>query len=475
MLDQPLHALSPVLARGSGVSRPALHAGLLRLCQRHVQRLRSLLREPAWEERSVQIELRLAPDLEKPDWRALLSAQARWGDKDHLLVFSAALLRALDERHKTRRSELGAQIVEVPLELGGGRTLFLPPPSALIEGLVPERRRLGRGQGDLKSDVRHILGLWWHLVPLEGRPIQPDLSSLPPGISEELALRLRQGDLRIGICSPFSELNYLVRTDAARCHARDGVPYRFAEMAPECLTEARQLLSDVIDVCARERIDLLCFPELTLDTTLLGELSRLLKLRNETLHPALIMAGSFHVDSGLARANRCTLLDGFGNLVLTQDKCTPYSMPGDQVVKLRRELRERLGLDERGGYEDIEVSTTLTLVESPIGRLALPICLDFCGDQLRELLVDTQANLLLVPAMTPRMAPFYSRARDLGTTNRATIVVANSAWLLRQIGLKSPRQRSFTYFPARKGLKGGGRKISDSVFLFTIREALRLP
>jgi hypothetical protein len=475
MPDLPRALLDQALAL-QGLSRLELHAGLHRFCQANAQQLRNLLRERAWDERAVGIEQKLGISIAQPDWKTLLAAHSRWGDESHALIFSAALLRALDEHHKAHRSEMGTPIVEIPLELGGGRTLFLPPPPVSIEELIPEKRRLARGAGYFRSDVHQILSLWWHLVPLEGRTIQPKLLTLPAPVSDELGFRLRQGDLRIGVCSPFAALDYLIRTDPARCHeASGGVPYRFAEMAPACLDHGRKLLVKVLDACAHERIDLLCFPELTLDTNLLRELSLLLKVRNETLHPALVMAGSFHVDAGLGRANRCSLLDGFGNLVAVQDKCTPYSMPGAQVLKLQPDFRARLGLDERGGYEDIELSGTFNIIECALGRVATPICLDFCGDQLRNLLEDTQVNLLLVPAMTPRMSPFYSRARDLGTTNRATTLGVNSAWLLRQIGLSSRRHRAFAYLPAKRALKGGGRRISDDLSVFTIREVLGLP
>lgn len=475
MPDLPQAPLHRALAR-PGLSRLELHAWLHRYCQASVQRLRNLLRERAWDERAVELEQTLGLSIAQQDWRTLFAAQVRWGDEAHALVFSAALLRTLDEHHKAHRSEMGAPTVEIPSELGGGRTLFLPPPPSSIEELIPERRRLVRGAGYFRSDIRQVLGLWWHLVPLEGRSIQPELLALPASVSDELGFRLRQGDLRIGVCSPFAAFDYLIRTDPARCHeASGGIPYRFAEMAPECLDHGRKLLLEVLADCARERIDLLCFPELTLDTSLLRELSFLLKIRNETLHPALVMAGSFHVDAGLGRANRCSLLDGLGNVVAVQDKCTPYSMPGTQVLKLQPDFQARLGLDGRGGYEDIELSGTFNIIECSLGRMAMPICLDFCGDQLRDLLEDTQINLLLVPAMTPRMSPFYSRARALGTTNRATTLAVNSSWLLRQIGLRSRRHRAFVYLPASRALKGGGRRISDDLSVFTIREVLGLP
>jgi hypothetical protein len=473
MLDQFRVALSEILTGPPGPPPLELHAGLHRLCQANAQRLRNLLRENAWEQRLVEIEQGLGPALEQPVWVAYLARRFRWGNQDQALVFCAALLQALDAYHKRHRSEMVAPIVEIPAALGGGRTLFLRPPSNPIEELVPTNRKLGRGAADLKNDVHHILGLWWQLIPLEDKEVQPQLSPLPATASDELGRRLRQGDLRIGICSPFAGLGYVIRTDPARCHAGLGVPYRFAEIDSASLEPGRKILAEVLDLCARERIDLLCFPELTLDTSLLRDLSNLLKVRNDTLHPALVMAGSFHVDAGTGRANRCSLLDGFGDLLLTQDKCTAYSLPGSQVVSMKPE--HRLGLDERGGYEDIEVSGTVHIVESPLGRIAMPICLDFCGEQLRELFIETRVNLFLVPAMTPQVDPFYIRARELGTLNRASTLMINSSWLLQRIGPWSPRQQSFAYFPAKNGLLEGGSRISDSLSVFTIREVLGLP
>lgn len=473
MLEPFRATLSEILGGSPRPSLQELHAGLHRLCQASAQRLRNLLRENIWDERLAKIELELGPALERSDWPASLSQRSRWGNPDQTLVFYAALLQALDKHHERHRTEMGAPTIEIPTALGGGRTLFLPPPSNPIEEMVPSKRRLNRGTADLKNDVHRILGLWWQLVPLEDKAVQPVLTPLRVTISDELGRRLRQGDLRIGVCSPFAGLGYVIRTDPARCHTVTGIPYRFAEMEPECLDQGRRVLAEVLDLCARERIDLLCFPELTLDTSLLRDLSNLLKVRNDTLHPGLVMAGSFHVDAGAGRANRCSLLDGFGDLLLTQDKCTAYSLPGIQVMSMKPE--HRLGLDKRGGYEDIEVSTEVHLVESPLGRLAMPICLDFCGEQLRQLFIETRANFFLVPAMTPQVDPFYTRARELGTLNRASTLMINSSWLLQRSGPWSPRQQSFAYLPAKNALREGGNRISDSLSVFTIREVLGLP
>ncbi len=474
--DAPRDRLLQALTHEPSLGRLEMHAFLHRLCSRHVITLQNCLREPEWDRKAVEAESQADALLADPAWLAGLAERARWfqaGEAERPLVFAAGLLRALDRFHAAHRLEADLQSVSLPAALGGGETLFLPPPLSPLEDLVPPKRRLGRSQGDLENDLGSILHLSWHLVALEDLPVQPEVRRLPPLVAETLSHRLRQSsDLRIATAFPFAALDYVIRSDPDRCHAEKGTPYRFAEMEP--LREGREILEEVLRDCAREKVDVLCFPELTLDTSLLSHLGLLLKSRNETLHPLLVMAGSFHVDAGLGRANRCHLLDGRGNLLLSQDKCTAYRIPADQAGRMRPEILAGLGIDERGGYEDIQSAETLHIRETPLGRLATPICLDFCGNQLRDLFIQTRVNLFLVPAMTPRMGPFYARAREFGSFNRATTIVVNSAWLLRSLGLRSRRHRALVYVPAWKGLRGGGRPLSDHLALFTIRELLGL-
>jgi len=162
-------------------------------------------------------------------------------------------------------------------------------------------------------------------------------------------------------------------------------------------------------------------------------------------------------------------LGGSGGLLSTQDKCAAYNLPGAQVTP---HLGQTLGLDERGGCEDITQSEVLEVLDTPLGRLATPICLDFCGEQLRDLLVDACVNLLFVPAMTPQMKPFVDRARDLGTQNRAATFAVNSTWLLRQIGVPPvPESVVLAYLPAHP-LDSALRPLSDVLYSCSIRELL---
>jgi predicted amidohydrolase len=432
--------------------------------------LRELLHEAAWAQKVVEFEYGITRLLATPA-RHIAPAGPRGSEKRDL-AWCAAALQALDRHHTKAGDQLHDTRATVPAELGGGEALFLAPPLKPIEDLIPEKRRLGRSGGDLQSDLHEILDLQWRPVFLDFLRIRPQIKTLDPDLSGEIARRLKENrDLRIGLASPFGALDYEIDSDQPRCHSIDGIPYRFSRLAKGSLESARDALGKIVEDCAREQIDLLCFPELTLDTDLLHSLAVLLETRNDNLHPLLVVAGTFHLDAGAGRANRCQVLDGFGRVQdFEQDKCTPYRIPGAQVLRMSPAMQGMMGLDGRGGYEDIRLGETLLLIECALGRLALPICLDYCGEELRDLLVKTQTNFLAVSAMTPRMGPFYSRARELGTLARATSIVTNSAWLLRQMGLKSRRHRAFAYIPARRGLRGGGRKVSDDLALFTIRE-----
>lgn len=144
-------------------------------------------------------------------------------------------------------------------------------------------------------------------------------------------------------------------------------------------------------------------------------------------------------------------------MLLRQDKFTPFRIPASQVppADSRPALFEQLGVDERGGYEKIEAANELVLLDSPsLGRIAVPICLDFCGDELTELLTATRANFFLVPAMSQSLGEFRIKARHFGSRNGAATFVVNSAWMLRQIGYSAEtlaEQRIVAYLPCRRG------------------------
>lgn len=467
-------ALGAALSGEPALSRLQFHALLFRFCAGRIGAIRNCLREPDWGGPLLDFQRQATLALAQKDWRRLLAERTlQWipDESDRLLVFCAALLRALDARHRDRRAEIAGSVIDLPSVLGGGRTLFLPPPATPLTDLIPDPQRLRRGPGDYKNDPGEILRLWWRLVALDGLPVQPRMNELDADVSLELARRLEAQDVRFGLASPFAGLSYGIRSDPGRC-GPDGVPYHFAELNPESRSAAEADLEGILDRCAAERVDVLCFPELTLDTSLQQRLGLILRTRTFGYRPALIMAGSFHVDSDARWVNRCRVFSGGGRLLFSQDKCVLFRIP---AVQAREDpnLCALLGIDHRGGCEDIRLSDSLEIFDGPLGRLAIPICLDYCGDQLRGLLIDAAVNLLLVAAMTPRMEPFRKQARDLGTQAGAATFVTNSAWLLDQLDNRSAENLALAYLPAHP-VPVLARDPVDPLWVFSIRELLGL-
>lgn len=338
-----------------------------------------------------------------------------------------------------------------------------------------------RGIDDYKNDLRSYLELWWYLVPLENRPVSPLYLQMDAEVSAVLAQRLeRPQELTIGLASPFANLDFSIHSDPERLHHRDGTPYRFVGLAtdPEQMRASRAALARIAASCKTHRVDILCFPELTLDTDSLRELAHLLAADNCDDQPVLVIAGSFHLPGDHGWMNRCTVLDGCGRKLFEQNKSVAFRIPPQRAQALGAAGRALLGIDERGGYEDIDVGTELVIVDSPLGRMVTPICLDFCGDELIDLVTASCVNFFLVPAMTERMKNFHQQAVHLGTRTGAASFVANSVWLLKRLAKSDAAIDNelsvMGYLPRRGGLFTRAQRAADceDLRLFTMRVLL---
>jgi predicted amidohydrolase len=456
-----------------------LHAVLFRWCAEHRSTLRNLLREPNWRKRLATFRWTLgesenaAPSSLVVAIRDLL-LERRPRPVEQLLVACAAALQILDDYHRDRRAVIERRrIVGLPSP-EGARTAFLPPPERPIEKLIPEA--LARGISDYRADLRDDLKLWWHLVPLERHSVKPCYEELDAAVATTLAERVEAAEkLTIGLASPFSGLEFRIESYPDRRDGEQRTPYRFASLDPAHRKEAREALAKIVETCAAQEVDLLCFPELTLDNDFLKELGQLLAINNASEHPALVVAGSFHREGDKCWHNRSTILDGFGRTLFVQDKCGDFRIPPERAQGMGEAGRRLLGIDERGGYEDIDVGTEIRIVETPLGRLVVPICRDYLDDGIGELLVESGVNLCLVPAMSERMEPFHRRAKYFGTRTRAVSFAVNSAWLLQRFGVEAEKiERELLvmgYLPRRHGLRtaaGPTEKCAD-LRLFTMR------
>lgn len=477
VFNDPHTCLRRILQAGQPLRSLSLHGILYRLCQAHAATLASVR---GMESFSVAVEdrARRAP-ASGPGWVAKIVidlAEHLHQPQERLLVASSAVLKALDEHHRDERPD--RHLDQFSDSQGGLQTLFLTPPANWIAEQVPASRSLGRDKGHFEHDLRKILQLWWYVVPLEEHPAKPAPRwlELEAATDKRLSRRLdRNGDLRIALAAPLAESAYDFRSDPSRRHPDKGIPFRCVGLKPEHSEDSRKALDRIVEACGEHQVDILCFPELTLDNDLLRHLGDRLLAGDASRQPALTVAGSFHLGDAARWWNRCHVFDAWGELLFYQDKAQDFGFTPQNAHKMGAEQRADLGIDEGGGFEDIDFAKEILLVDSVLGRLVTPICLDYIGDGLLGLFRDTASNFFLVPAMTQRMDPFDQRAIKLGTDCRASSFVVNSAKMYRRPDA-APGERFLAYVPAKNGSAGtlkAWKEISTNLFMFSIRELMK--
>ena len=145
----------------------------------------------------------------------------------------------------------------------------------------------------------------------------------------------------------------------------------------------------VIEAAACEGAHVLVLPELTVTPALRGRVAKWLA-RNPD-HPFhIVVPGSFHLQLDRVRRIVAVALDRFGDEILVQRKLHPMRMaPGGSDVP-------------DGAIEDIDGDSRIELTSTPLGLLALSICLDFCeeGGAFADLWHLIGPGLVLVPSMS---------------------------------------------------------------------------
>ena len=146
--------------------------------------------------------------------------------------------------------------------------------------------------------------------------------------------------------------------------------------------------------------------------------------------------------------NRTEIFDGYGQVLVTQSKINPYRIEASDLKGMEQKDRDLLGISEKGGYEKIDPGTEIVIVETDLGRMAFPICLDFIDDKIVSILKETWANLIFVPAMSPTgLSRFKDTSKVLGQSHSAIVLVTNSCWCL-QFSRKALEQRDLYVFYA---------------------------
>lgn len=246
---------------------------------------------------------------------------------------------------------------------------------------------------------------WISPSTVGGRTIR--VVAMPPTIMPKGQAVAASGTLRVAVVS-----------------LRDGAKLRWqaegnARLAVGVDDEAarRAALRAGLAAACEASADVLVAPELTVTEALRHDLIEfLLETPNHPLW--MVTPGSFHElkpqpSDGLAHSNTARLLDPDGRELARHHKLRPFSW-------------------EEGGNQCVEAiapGQELVLLETPIGHIAMAICLDQCEESapLQELWEWAAPDLLLTPAMdsAEQLEP-YGRAADRAARSHGCCsVIAN--------------------------------------------------
>jgi predicted amidohydrolase len=169
--------------------------------------------------------------------------------------------------------------------------------------------------------------------------------------------------------------------------------------ATESLTQAQTVMRQA----AADRIDVLVLTELS---TTVGVLSTARKEVGGDF-PLLVIGGLHHHERDGDWWNLAQVIGPSGEVVFTHPKLTRINVPDSDPPR----------------WECHQVGSTLTVLPSPIGLIAIAICKDVF-DKPTEY-EASQATLVLVPSLSPKTQQHADAAAVLVHRNLATTVVAN--------------------------------------------------
>lgn len=341
--------------------------------------------------------------------RALASGAAENADLD-------ALARALAPRPLAWLVALDRYAFEEVPALGDPPFIVRPRlalPNALAGGdseFVVRRR-----QWPLNDEIAHarqpghiqhwLRGHWISPVSVSGRAIR--VRGMPPthlrrGLSIAAAKTLRVAVVSL---DDGASLEWQVQGNARLAVGVAGADAR------------REALRAAVAAACDARVDVLVAPELTITEALRHDLvDRLLEFPNQPLW--LITPGSFHESSSsagrdAAKRNTARLLDADGRELARHDKLRPFAWQEDGVQHV----------------EAIEAGHEVMLLETPIGHIAMAICLDQCEESagFQTLWEWAAPDVLLAPAMdgATGLEPYGKAADRAARTHGCCSVVAN--------------------------------------------------
>lgn len=263
--------------------------------------------------------------------------------------------------------------------------------------------------------------------------------------------RISKG-FKIAVSPFFTELEF--KTDSMLPDGSEDLrtPYVFKKVTN--FDSAEKALFSLLKRCLDEGINILVLPELTIDAALLVSLKKWLRENNREKVSSgsgglmMVVAGSFHIPDKEVLRNAAPVLNHRGEVLWTQNKYKKYSCNSDDIRK-NPEIIKLLKISDAGGYESILPAEGFTVVDTPLGRICVCICLDFIHADNFEIFRRSGVNVFFVPAMSDTNNQFIDTSKQFGRTNLAASFIALASFLPQKIENIDKKTASFRYIPSR--------------------------
>ena len=178
----------------------------------------------------------------------------------------------------------------------------------------------------------------------------------------------------------------------------------------------------------------------------------------------MVVAGSYHIyDEKRDMYENRSIVFGYDGVPLwEQKKMNRVELNETEINEFRKspkrgfkDFKKLFTEYDKKGWENINISDTLIIIDSSIGRMAITICLDYFVKEKGKLLIEPNVNMIFVPSMSPTLDKFLISNFDLGAYARASVFCANSCWIIMGGDCEgyeiNPEHSSYIYIPMRNG------------------------
>lgn len=221
-------------------------------------------------------------------------------------------------------------------------------------------------------------------------------------------------------------------------------------------------LHSILQSAFEKDVDILIFPELTVDHDAYTSIVDWLGDHNNPEKIKLVVAGSFHKQhAARGYVNRSTMLNYAGHVVWESRKRTPFATTGKYLKNSSDST-----IDSKKVYaEKIQTDFLFVFADTPIGRMSTLICLDFLPG-FDTVLKRVVCGYIFVPAMTTSITQFETAAGVYGEQHHVLSAICASKRIQGKMKMKD---FSFVWAAITK-LTPNHKLKKGSLFIYKIHE-----